>query len=67
MQDSVASVSEPDAQFAQLAFDLRGDRERRGRCLRRPAVQVLLDEVVDLRGALGRQSLNEFVDRLGAA
>jgi hypothetical protein len=31
------------------------------------AIQVLLDEVVDLRGALGRQGLDELVDRLSAA
>lgn len=37
-----------------------------GRRLGQLAVQVLLDELVDLRGALGRQSLNDLIDRLGA-
>jgi hypothetical protein len=30
VQDAVASVREPDPELAQLAFDLGGDRERRG-------------------------------------
>ena len=37
-----------------------------GRILWLPAVQVLLDEVVDLRGALGWQGVDELVDRFGA-
>ena len=64
VQDAVASVGEPNP---QLAFNLRGDRERRWRRFRRLAVQVLLDELVDLRSPLGRQSLDELVDRLAAA
>src|ERR1700685_3099363 len=59
VQDTVAGVGEPDPELAQLTLYLRGDRERRGRCFWRLAVQVLRDEVIDLRGALGRQALDE--------
>jgi len=49
---------------SRSAFDLPCYRERRGRCLGRLAVQVLLDEVVDLRGALGgRAGVNSPTDQ----
>jgi hypothetical protein len=57
VQNAVAGVGEPDPELAQLAVDLRGDRERRRWCFGRLAAQVLLDKVVDLRDALGQQGL----------
>jgi hypothetical protein len=57
VQNAVAGIGEPDAELAQLAVDLPGDGERRRWCFGRLAAQVLLDKVVDLRGALGQQSL----------
>ena len=44
-RDAVASIGEPDPELPQPAFNLRGDRERRGRPFWRLAVQVFLDKV----------------------
>jgi hypothetical protein len=66
VKDAIASVRKPDPQFAQLALDLRGDRECRRRLLWRSAVQVLFSEVVDLRRTPGRQRLDELAGRFAA-
>jgi len=66
VQDPVASVREPDPKLAQLILNLRGDRERRRAFPYGLVVQVFRDEVIDLRGALGWQREDEFVNRRSA-
>jgi len=48
-----AGVAELSPELAQVAFDPRGDRGPAQVALRRLAVQVLLDEGVDLAARLG--------------
>jgi hypothetical protein len=53
VQDPVPGVGEPNPELAELAVDLRRDRVLRRRRVRGPAVEVLLDVIVDLGGVLG--------------
>jgi hypothetical protein len=63
VKDSIARVGEANPQLAQLALNLRGDRVPRRRGIGRPAVQMLLDVIIDLGGPLRRQPVDEPADR----
>ena len=63
-QHAVAGLPEPNSKLPELTLDLRRNRmlrRRRGGVL---TVQVLFDEVVDLRCRLRIEIVDEFVDGL---
>lgn len=66
VEDPVAGACEPDPQLPEPALDLRGDRKIRRWVARPLVIQVLLDEIVDLRRPLRRQAVDEPVDGLDA-
>jgi hypothetical protein len=66
VEDAVSRVCESDSQLAQLVLDLRADREVRRWGTLGLIVQVLLDEVINLRRSLRRQTVDELIDGFGA-